>query len=125
MSSLTFQISCIHIFYASSFLFVLSESGLNRTNYSFCRYVISNACSKEICYKQKGTNFFHRLGIGQHSHLHWADTTRWVLAGFISLLFILQAALVLKLYKYELLFSPLKIESLELLFIPPDFTFST
>eukprot|EP00268_Persea_americana_P023609 TRINITY_DN23168_c0_g2_i2.p1 TRINITY_DN23168_c0_g2~~TRINITY_DN23168_c0_g2_i2.p1 ORF type:complete len:2954 (+),score=526.87 TRINITY_DN23168_c0_g2_i2:1710-10571(+) len=43
------------------------------------RYVISNACSEEICYKQKGTNFFHRLGIGQHSHLHWADMTRELL----------------------------------------------
>ncbi|XP_048139080.1 uncharacterized protein LOC115752507 isoform X2 [Rhodamnia argentea] len=40
------------------------------------RYVISNACSKELCYKQKGTDFIFHLGKGQHSHLHWADTAR-------------------------------------------------
>ncbi|ESR43047.1 hypothetical protein CICLE_v100108862mg, partial [Citrus x clementina] len=40
------------------------------------RYVISNACSKDLCYKQKGTDFIFHLGVGQHSHLHWTDTTR-------------------------------------------------
>ncbi|OWM73838.1 hypothetical protein CDL15_Pgr018898 [Punica granatum] len=40
------------------------------------RYVISNACSKELCYKQKGTDSVFHLGVGQHSHLHWTDTTR-------------------------------------------------
>ncbi|XP_056171449.1 uncharacterized protein LOC115688889 isoform X4 [Syzygium oleosum] len=40
------------------------------------RYVISNACSKELCYKQKGTDFIFHLGKEQHSHLHWADSTR-------------------------------------------------
>ncbi|KAK3033803.1 hypothetical protein RJ639_034374 [Escallonia herrerae] len=39
------------------------------------RYVISNACSKDICYKQKGTDFSFHLWIGQHSHIHWTDTT--------------------------------------------------
>ncbi|XP_077218039.1 vacuolar protein sorting-associated protein, putative (DUF1162) isoform X2 [Tasmannia lanceolata] len=43
------------------------------------RYVISNACSKELCFKQKGTNSIHSLGVGQHSHLHWADTQRELL----------------------------------------------
>ncbi|XP_058105019.1 intermembrane lipid transfer protein VPS13 isoform X6 [Magnolia sinica] len=43
------------------------------------RYVISNACSKELCYKQKGTNISSCLGVGQHSHLHWTDTTRELL----------------------------------------------
>ncbi|ONK64446.1 uncharacterized protein A4U43_C07F26050 [Asparagus officinalis] len=40
------------------------------------RYVICNACNQELCYKQKGTNEFYRLGVGQHSHLHWSDTSR-------------------------------------------------
>ncbi|XP_074272572.1 intermembrane lipid transfer protein VPS13-like isoform X1 [Silene latifolia] len=43
------------------------------------RYVISNACSKALCYKQKGTDLLYRLGAGQHSHLHWIDTTRELL----------------------------------------------
>ncbi|XP_034206662.1 uncharacterized protein LOC117620640 isoform X2 [Prunus dulcis] len=38
------------------------------------RYIISNACSKDVCYKQKGTDFVFHLGIGEHSHLHWMDT---------------------------------------------------
>ncbi|KAF1899682.1 hypothetical protein Lal_00019812 [Lupinus albus] len=43
------------------------------------RYVISNACSKEISYKQKGTDVMSYLGIGEHAHLHWTDTTRELL----------------------------------------------
>ncbi|KAF6145935.1 hypothetical protein GIB67_007954 [Kingdonia uniflora] len=43
------------------------------------RYVISNACSKDLCYKQKGTDSVLLLGTGQHSHLHWDDTTRELL----------------------------------------------
>ncbi|GMG99180.1 hypothetical protein Nepgr_001020 [Nepenthes gracilis] len=43
------------------------------------RYVISNACSMDLCYKQKGTNFVFHLGVGQHSHLHWPDITRELL----------------------------------------------
>ncbi|TXG57716.1 hypothetical protein EZV62_015545 [Acer yangbiense] len=43
------------------------------------RYVISNACSKDLCYKQKGTDFVFNLGIGQHSHLHLTDTARELL----------------------------------------------
>ncbi|KAK6918056.1 Vacuolar protein sorting-associated protein 13, DH-like domain [Dillenia turbinata] len=43
------------------------------------RYVISNACTKDLCFKQKGTDFVSYLGIGQHSHLHWTDTTRELL----------------------------------------------
>nr|XP_011467498.1 PREDICTED: uncharacterized protein LOC101298156 [Fragaria vesca subsp. vesca] len=43
------------------------------------RYIISNACSKNICYKQKGTEFSFQLGTGEHSHLHWMDTTRELL----------------------------------------------
>ncbi|KAL5806155.1 hypothetical protein ACOSQ4_028888 [Xanthoceras sorbifolium] len=43
------------------------------------RYVISNACSKDLCYRQKGTEFVFNLGIGQHSHLHWTDTARELL----------------------------------------------
>ncbi|KAK7274520.1 hypothetical protein RIF29_15613 [Crotalaria pallida] len=43
------------------------------------RYVISNACSKEISYKQKGTDVTFYLGIGEHAHLHWTDTTRELL----------------------------------------------
>ncbi|BFG24048.1 hypothetical protein CerSpe_103220 [Prunus speciosa] len=38
------------------------------------RYIISNACSKDVCYKQKGTDFIFHLGIGEHSHLHWMDS---------------------------------------------------
>jgi hypothetical protein len=44
----------------------------------FCRYVISNACSKDLCYKQKGTDFVYQLGIGEHAHLHGTDTTRFL-----------------------------------------------
>ncbi|XP_057987743.1 uncharacterized protein LOC110642362 isoform X2 [Hevea brasiliensis] len=40
------------------------------------RYVISNACRRDLCYKQKGTDRFVHLGIGKHSHLHWTDTMR-------------------------------------------------
>uniref|UniRef100_A0A3Q7Y7B7 Vacuolar protein sorting-associated protein 13D n=2 Tax=Cicer arietinum TaxID=3827 RepID=A0A3Q7Y7B7_CICAR len=43
------------------------------------RYVISNACSKEIIYKQKGTDVMFYLGIGEHTHLHWTDTSRELL----------------------------------------------
>ncbi|KAL5574177.1 hypothetical protein UlMin_023774 [Ulmus minor] len=43
------------------------------------RYVICNACSRDLCYKQKGTDFISRLGIGEHSHLQWIDTTRELL----------------------------------------------
>ncbi|KAG4203337.1 hypothetical protein ERO13_A05G394600v2 [Gossypium hirsutum] len=43
------------------------------------RYVISNACSKELYYKQKGTDIIYHLGVGQHSQLHWTDTTRELL----------------------------------------------
>lgn len=43
------------------------------------RFVICNACDKDLCYRQKGTKTFHHLGIGQHSHLHWSDTTRELL----------------------------------------------
>ncbi|XP_043712275.1 uncharacterized protein LOC122661037 [Telopea speciosissima] len=43
------------------------------------RYVISNACSKELSFKQKGTDVLFNLGVGQHSHLHWTDTTRELL----------------------------------------------
>ncbi|XLS59714.1 hypothetical protein HN51_009469 [Arachis hypogaea] len=43
------------------------------------RFVISNACSKEISYKQKGTDVIFYLGIGEHAHLHWTDMTRELL----------------------------------------------
>lgn len=43
------------------------------------RYVICNACSQDLCYKQKGTDFIFHLGVGQHAHLHWIDTTRELL----------------------------------------------
>ncbi|PKA51468.1 hypothetical protein AXF42_Ash002833 [Apostasia shenzhenica] len=43
------------------------------------RYVICNACSKGICYKQKGTNNAFYLRVGQHYHLHWPDTSRELL----------------------------------------------
>ncbi|KAF8007492.1 hypothetical protein BT93_K1496 [Corymbia citriodora subsp. variegata] len=57
---------------------VLSEpfAGKTRAITFQPRYVISNACSKELCYKQKGTDIIFHLGKGQHSHLHWADTAR-------------------------------------------------
>ncbi|KAK9757453.1 hypothetical protein RND81_01G163800 [Saponaria officinalis] len=43
------------------------------------RFVISNACVKALCYKQKGTDLVYRLGAGQHSHLQWIDTMRELL----------------------------------------------
>ncbi|KAJ0968632.1 hypothetical protein J5N97_025549 [Dioscorea zingiberensis] len=43
------------------------------------RYVICNACKRDLCYKQKGTNYFYGLCAGQHSHLHWSDTARELL----------------------------------------------
>ncbi|XP_028107933.1 uncharacterized protein LOC114306815 isoform X2 [Camellia sinensis] len=43
------------------------------------RYIISNACCKDLCYKQKGTDSIFHLGIGKHSHLQWTDRTRELL----------------------------------------------
>ncbi|XVE86346.1 hypothetical protein DITRI_Ditri18aG0027900 [Diplodiscus trichospermus] len=43
------------------------------------RFVISNACSKDLYFKQKGTDIVYHLGVGQHSQLHWTDTTRELL----------------------------------------------
>ncbi|KAM3191147.1 hypothetical protein ACQJBY_068843 [Aegilops geniculata] len=43
------------------------------------RYVICNACSNDMFYKQKGTRFSKHLSSGQHSFLHWADTARELL----------------------------------------------
>ncbi|KAL2484980.1 Protein of unknown function (DUF1162) [Abeliophyllum distichum] len=43
------------------------------------RYVISNACTKNLCYKQKGTAFAFTLGAGRHSHIQWMDTLRELL----------------------------------------------
>ncbi|KAK8954444.1 hypothetical protein KSP39_PZI002557 [Platanthera zijinensis] len=40
------------------------------------RYVICNACKKDLSYKQKGTNNAFCLRVGKHSHLHWSDTSR-------------------------------------------------
>uniref|UniRef100_A0A1D1Z4D3 Putative vacuolar protein sorting-associated protein 13A n=1 Tax=Anthurium amnicola TaxID=1678845 RepID=A0A1D1Z4D3_9ARAE len=53
-------------------------SGRTRAIFFQPRYVICNACRKDIYYKQRGTSDFHnfRLGMGQHSHLHWSDRTR-------------------------------------------------
>ncbi|KAA8547313.1 hypothetical protein F0562_003823 [Nyssa sinensis] len=54
-------------------------TGRTRTITFQPRYVISNACSKDLSYKQKGTDFVFHLGIGQHHHLHWMDTRRELL----------------------------------------------
>ncbi|KAI4331783.1 hypothetical protein L6164_016738 [Bauhinia variegata] len=43
------------------------------------RYIISNACSRDICYKQKGRDVVFQLGVGEHASLHWTDTTRELL----------------------------------------------
>ncbi|XP_057965676.1 uncharacterized protein LOC131156193 isoform X2 [Malania oleifera] len=43
------------------------------------RYIISNACSKDLFYKQKGTSHNVHLKRGDHAHLHWTDTTRELL----------------------------------------------
>ncbi|KAK6160539.1 hypothetical protein DH2020_003920 [Rehmannia glutinosa] len=43
------------------------------------RFVIANACTKSLYYKQKGTDFPFRLGAGQHSYIQWMDTTRELL----------------------------------------------
>ncbi|KNA24149.1 hypothetical protein SOVF_018610 isoform A, partial [Spinacia oleracea] len=43
------------------------------------RYVISNACSKPLSVRQKDSKKDIKLGVGQHSHLHWIDTTRELL----------------------------------------------
>ncbi|KAI8535314.1 hypothetical protein RHMOL_Rhmol10G0164400 [Rhododendron molle] len=43
------------------------------------RYVLSNACSKDLCYKQKGTDSIFHLATKQHSHLQWTETTRELL----------------------------------------------
>ncbi|KAH9330462.1 hypothetical protein KI387_002570, partial [Taxus chinensis] len=40
------------------------------------RYVISNACSRDLFYKQRGTNSFQRLRVGEHFSLHWTDVKR-------------------------------------------------
>lgn len=43
------------------------------------RYVVSNACSKDLCYRQKGSDFIYHLKVGQNSHIHWTDITRELL----------------------------------------------
>ncbi|KAL8217291.1 hypothetical protein R6Q57_024128 [Mikania cordata] len=43
------------------------------------RYVISNACSKDLCFRQKGSDIIYHLKVGQHSHIHWSDITRELL----------------------------------------------
>ncbi|KAL6541687.1 hypothetical protein OROGR_011173 [Orobanche gracilis] len=43
------------------------------------RFVIANACTKNLCYKQKGTDFPFVLGAGRHSYIRWMDTTRELL----------------------------------------------
>lgn len=40
------------------------------------RYVICNACSNDLFFRQKGTRFSKHLSSGQHSFLHWSDTAR-------------------------------------------------
>lgn len=39
------------------------------------RYVISNACSRNLYYKQKGTDSISYLQVGKHSQIHWDDYT--------------------------------------------------
>ncbi|KAL3650642.1 hypothetical protein CASFOL_007045 [Castilleja foliolosa] len=43
------------------------------------RSVIANACTKNLCYKQKGTDSPSVLGVGRHSYIQWMDTTRELL----------------------------------------------
>ncbi|KAL4187276.1 hypothetical protein AMTRI_Chr09g38240 [Amborella trichopoda] len=43
------------------------------------RYVISNACRRDLCFKQKGSDLYSRLGVGEHCQLHWTDTSRELL----------------------------------------------
>ncbi|KAL3354105.1 hypothetical protein AABB24_018653 [Solanum stoloniferum] len=43
------------------------------------RYVISNACNKDLYYKQKGTDDVFTLESGRHSHIQWTDTSRELL----------------------------------------------
>ncbi|KAL8519790.1 hypothetical protein ACS0TY_010650 [Phlomoides rotata] len=43
------------------------------------RYVIANACTKNLCYKQKGTDFWFVLGAGQHSYIQWMNAKRELL----------------------------------------------
>ncbi|KAM3303588.1 putative protein isoform X1 [Capsicum chacoense] len=43
------------------------------------RYVISNACNKDLHYKQKGTDDVFTLESGRHSHIQWTDTSRELL----------------------------------------------
>ncbi|CAN8265066.1 unnamed protein product [Cochlearia groenlandica] len=43
------------------------------------RYIICNSCSRNLCYKQKGTNLVSYLAVGEHSQLQWTDITRELL----------------------------------------------
>ncbi|KAF8712705.1 hypothetical protein HU200_028469 [Digitaria exilis] len=43
------------------------------------RYVICNACSNDLSFRQKGTRSSEHLNSGQHSFLHWSDTARELL----------------------------------------------
>ncbi|KAL3502378.1 hypothetical protein ACH5RR_036827, partial [Cinchona calisaya] len=43
------------------------------------RYVVSNACSRDLFYKQKGTDRIFLLEAGRHSHVHCTDITRELL----------------------------------------------
>ncbi|XP_057796881.1 intermembrane lipid transfer protein VPS13 isoform X2 [Salvia miltiorrhiza] len=43
------------------------------------RYVIVNACTKILCYKQKGTDSSFHLEAGKHSYIQWMDSKRELL----------------------------------------------
>uniref|UniRef100_A0A9I9E6U0 Uncharacterized protein n=1 Tax=Cucumis melo TaxID=3656 RepID=A0A9I9E6U0_CUCME len=65
------------------------------------KYVISNACSQDICYKQKGTDYIIPLAVGEHFHLQWTDTTRYTGLCDCSILIVTaisQLAVVLTVY---------------------------
>ncbi|XP_042063835.1 uncharacterized protein LOC121807630 isoform X1 [Salvia splendens] len=43
------------------------------------RYVIVNACTKILCYKQKGTDSSFQLEAGKHAYIQWMDSKRELL----------------------------------------------
>ncbi|CAN1217850.1 Intermembrane lipid transfer protein vps13A [Linum perenne] len=71
--------SAVHVISVSSSSLTGPLTGRSQAITFQPRYVISNACRRPICYKQKGTDTFHQLDIGQHACLDWTDKTRELL----------------------------------------------
>ncbi|XP_047313414.1 uncharacterized protein LOC124916706 [Impatiens glandulifera] len=71
-----FSTNAAHIVSVTSSAVVGPFAGRTRVVTFQPRYLICNACTKDLFFKQKATNVPITLGIGKHSHIQWTDTTR-------------------------------------------------